>query len=80
MVNLNRVRFVALTPYLLVEMLKAGELHYTVVKDALPDDAEFVRCGTDAMGMVYLVVASNEFDELEKDARLPEIRPQLRKL
>ena len=68
-----RLRYVPITPNILLEAMKVGQDHINVqlVENGLPKDTKLVRMGHDGFGWVNLIVESLDFEDLEEGAEIP---------
>ena len=74
-------RILEMSAELMAQIFKAGERHYEVIDDALPDDATIVGCRmTFDAGCVELCIASAAWDDVADGTRLAAICPELRGL
>lgn len=58
-----------------IDMCKRGERRVRVVRNAIPDDATFVRAGYDETGMIRIVVQSESFPDVQQGAVLTVLAP-----
>lgn len=73
----ERIRFMRWTPTAAVEFCKRRDnngFQISIVDNALPDDAEFVRAGIDQLGYIRIVIKSASFDEVNEGDPIPELK------
>jgi len=61
-------------PFIFIELCKHGWDKTRIIKNALPEDAKYVRAHTDdksGWGAVYIVIESETFDELKEGDLIP---------
>ena len=67
--------------FLLLEICKNGTDGVKIVKNALPQDAEYVRAGYDNFGNMFVVLRSESFEDIKEGAIMPELpRPEFEKV
>lgn len=66
----NRFKYIALSADHYLHMIKNNAIMDKVL-NPLPNDARFIRGGNDAMGNIFLVIESAEFDEVDENDEIP---------
>ena len=71
-----KYKILKVSPFIFLDMCKYGINKIRIVKDAIPDDAKFIRAHTDdnsGWGNISLVIESELFDELKDGDLIPTI-------
>jgi hypothetical protein len=77
---MNRFMRFTMSGELIAEWFSAGrhELHYEVIKGALPKDTRLVNVHHRCPNSIEFLIESDEFDEVGPGQEIPEITPVLR--
>lgn len=66
----GRYRYIAVSADMYVKLLR-NECIMDKILNPLPKDTRYIRGGTDAIGNIFLVIESSEFDELKEHEEIP---------
>ena len=67
-----RLRYIPVYTDFFIDCLKGGEIHAICVDNVLPQDTKMVRMGHDQLGSMFIVVESEEFDDIGEYDEIPQ--------
>lgn len=78
-----RYKILVLSPYIILEIFKHNVSSVRIIKDTIPEDADFVRAFTNdptGWGNIGLIIESDSFDDVKEGEQIPILDPQFEKV